>query len=79
MRSHVEGAHDLAAGGVEGVEPGAGPEPDPAAVEGHAMHRVDAREWAIFAKDFGPERFHASVSMFVMTGPILSFRQRIGE
>ena len=45
--------HDLAAVGIEGVQPVAGGEPDMLAVEGDAVHLVDAGKGAVLAEDFG--------------------------
>ena len=53
MRGDVERARQLAARRIEGVELVAGCEPDMPAVEGDAMHLVDAREGSVFAEDFG--------------------------
>ena len=53
MRGHIDRAQDLPARRIERVELVAGGEPDALAVEGHAMHAVDARKGAIFTDDFG--------------------------
>jgi hypothetical protein len=53
MSGDVDGAHRLAACGIECVEFVAGCEPDLRAVIGDAVHAVDALEGAIFADDFG--------------------------
>ena len=60
MRRDVERALRLAARRIEGLQRVAGGEPDVLAVEGDAVHAVDAREGAVLADDLsGCRSVHA--------------------
>ena len=53
MRGDFDRAHRLPARGIERVQSVAGRKPDVPAVEGEAMHGVDALEGTVLADDFG--------------------------
>ena len=52
MRGHIDRAHRLTGGRIEGVQPISGREPDVLTVIGEAVHAVDARKGTIFTDDF---------------------------
>ena len=58
IRGDSERARDLPAVGIKRVQPVAGGEPDPLAVEADPVHALDFGKRAVFAKNFGGGRFH---------------------
>ena len=66
----VERTLRLSARRIEGLQRAAGREPHALAIERHAVHAVDAREWTVLADDVGCRSAHT---------PILVTRQRRRE
>ena len=75
MRVGVDGAHDHAAFGIEGVQPVARGEPDVLAVERQAMHVAGAGEGSVFAEDLGGGRGHD----FILCWALFLPKQSLGR
>src|SRR5262249_35650676 len=62
LGSDVDGARDLGARGVDGVDPVARSEPDLAPIIGDAADALDAFKGSVLPDDFGHCAFHVSQS-----------------